>query len=121
MFFKKKSKDVSETERAIKKAALALPRRKTVQFEPDKMNAAELDEMLRNDMSGTLLKAFPPANYYKNKKSWLECEIYFDDEYTTVYIRLVTYVNERPTGSTDFYKLEYELLRSLLRRFGQQI
>jgi len=120
MFFKKKVvPDMSD--KAVRKAALALPRRKTVQFEPDKMNAVELDEMLKNDLSDTLLKAFLPANYYKNKKSWLECEIYFDDEYTTVYIRLVTYVNERPTGSTDFYKLDYELLRSLLRRFGQNI
>jgi hypothetical protein len=69
MFFKKKSKDVPELNKTMKKVALALPRRITVQFEPDKMNAVELDEMLKNDISGTLLKAFPPANYYKNKKA----------------------------------------------------
>ena len=120
MFFKKKSSVSDTSDKAAKKEALALPRRKTVQFEPEKMNIAELDEMLKNDLQGTLIKTLPPANYYKNKTSWLECQLFFDDEYTVIYARLVAHVNERATGSTDFYRLYYELLRSLLRRFGQQ-
>jgi hypothetical protein len=122
MFFKKKDGTVSNpSEKAVKKEALSLPRRKTVQFEPGKMNIAELDEMLKADLKETLIRTLPPANYYKNKKNWLECELYFNDDYTIVYTRLVTHINDRPTDSTDFYRLDYELLRSLLRRFGQQI
>jgi hypothetical protein len=121
MFFKRKSTAPDSSDKAARKEALALPRRKTVQFEPEKMNISELDEMMKSDLHSTLLKAFPPANYYKNKRSWLECELYFNDDYTVIYTRLVTHVNERTTGSTDFYRLDYELLRSLLRRFGQNI
>jgi hypothetical protein len=121
MFFKKKTGNADTSDKSAKKAALALPRRKTVQFEPEKMNIAELDAMLKSDLHGTLIKTLPPANYYKNKSNWLECQLFFDDEYTEIYARLVTHINERVTDSTDFYKLDYELLRSLLRRFGQQI
>ena len=122
MFFKKKTGvSADNSDKAAKKAALVLPHRKTIQFEAERMNIPELDEMLRTDLSGTLLKAFPPANYYKNKSNWLECELYFNDDYTTVYTRLVAHVNEKSTDATDFYSLDYDLLRSLLRRFGQQI
>ena len=120
MFFKKKV-SVPESVQSAKKEALSLPCRKTVQFEPEKMNITELDIMLKNDLTGTLLKALSPANYYRNKRSWLECALYFNNDYTIIYTRLTAFVNDRPAGGTGFYKLDYELLRGLLRRFGQNI
>ena len=120
MFFFKKSKPLSET--PAKKQALALPRRKTVQFEPTgKVSVAELDEMFCNDISTALTKTFPPANYYRDKRSWLDCELYFDDDYTTAFVRLVVKSNEKAVGATDFYGVDYDLMKALLRRFGQYI
>ena len=112
MFFKKKSP---------KSPAHYLPNKKTVQFEFAKTNVADLDSMLKNDLSGTLLKTLPPANYYKNKRDWLDCEIRYNDDYSAIYVRLVPCVNDKPKGSTEFYQIDYELLRGLLRRFGQNI
>jgi len=111
MFFKKKEI----------KPPVPLPNKKTVQFEPVKMNVAELDIMLRDNLSDTLLKTLPPANYYQNKHRWLNCELRYNDDYSLVYVRLVPCVNDKPKGSTEFYQLDYELLRGLLRRFGQSI
>jgi hypothetical protein len=100
---------------------IPLPNKKTVQFESTKINAAELDAMLRDKLSETLLKTLPPANYYRDKRSWLDCEVHYSDDYSTVYVRLVPCVSDKPRGSTEFYELDYELLRGLLRRFGQNI
>ncbi|MCL2634204.1 MAG: hypothetical protein FWD34_06810 [Oscillospiraceae bacterium] len=111
MFFKKK-----ET-----KPPIPLPNKKTVQFEPVKMNSAELDTMLRGNLSDTLLKTLVPANYYQNKLSWLDCELRYNDDYSVVYVRLIPCINDKQKGSTAFYQLDYELLRGLLRRFGQNI
>ena len=119
MFFFKKPKETPE--KLLKKQVFSLARRKTVQFEPEKVNIAELDAMLQTDLQTTLTKTLPPANYYRDKKSWLDCELFFDDEYTTVFVRLVVYANDKPIGATDFYKLDYDLLKALLRRFGQYI
>lgn len=121
-FFKSKREKASDTpDRTVKKEALSLPRKKIVQFESESKNISELDEMLKNDLRNTLTHALPPANYYRDKKNWLNCELYFDDEYTTVYARIVLLVNDHSSGSTYFYKLDYKLLRDLLRRFGQYI
>ena|GEM_PF-2987727 len=118
--FFKKPKPLSET--PLKKQALALPRRKTVQFEPqEKLSVAELDELLRSDPVTLLTETLPPANYYRDKRSWLECELYFNDDYTTAITRLVSKANERVVGATDFHEIDYDLLKALLRRFGQYI
>jgi len=118
--FFKKPKPLSEA--PLKKQALALPRRKTVQFEPqEKLSVAELDECLRSDPVNLLTKTLPPANYYRDKRSWLECELYFNDDCSTAITRLVSKANEKAVGTTDFYEIDYDLLKALLRRFGQYV
>ena len=107
MFFKKKEKS----------PLVHLPRKKTVQFESTKTNIAELDSMLRNNITETLLSTLPLANYYQNKHHWLDCELRYNDDYSIVYVRLVPCVNDKPKGSAEFHKIDYELLR----RFGQNI
>ena len=111
MLFKKKEKS----------PPVYLPRKKTVQFESTKTDITELDNMLHDNLAETLLKTLPPANYYQNKRNWLDCELRYNDDYSIVYVRLVPCVNDKPKGSTEFYKLDYEMMRGLLRRFGQNI
>jgi len=118
--FFKKTKPLLEA--PLKKQALALPRRKIVQFEPqEKLSVAELDECLRSDPVTLLTKTLPPANYYRDKRNWLECELYFNDDYSTAITRLVSKANERAIGATDFYEVDYDLLKAMLCRFGQYV
>jgi hypothetical protein len=99
MFFKKKEKS----------PPIPLPNKKIVQFEPVTKKVAELDTMLQNNLSETLLKTLAPANYYKNKQGWLNCELRYNDDYSVVYVCLVPFVNDKPKGSTEFYPMDSEV------------
>ncbi len=99
------------------KAAEALSRTKKVQYTPMKLSEAE--ELVAADINA--LVSFEPVNYYAEKVSFLQCTFYYSEDYSEVYFHLERFDNDRATASGEFRKADYELMRSALRRFGQQI
>lgn len=109
--FKKQKKTEEE------KRAESLPRTKKVQFDPAPIDAveAQLNANLRNILE------FSPVNYYATKDSYLLCIFYYNDDYSEIYLRLEYCVNDIAKGKTRLYSLDKELMRDILRKFGQNI
>lgn len=99
------------------KAAEALPKMKRVQYQPQKLSEAEAT--LNSDINALI--SFEPVNYYASKLSFLQCTFYYNEDYSTVYLQLERFDNDRATGAGAFRAADYRLLQSALRRFGQQI
>lgn len=111
--FKKSKTGKSEEE----KRAEALEYTKKVQFETVPLDRveAELSENLR-----TVLQ-YTPVNYYATKDSYLLCIFYYNEGYTEIYMRFEYRVNDYPKGKTRLFTLDRELMRDILRKFGQNI
>ena len=90
---------------------------KKVQFEP--MAPAELEQMLDADVRSVL--KLNPVNYYATKNRYLLCTLYFEEDYSEVYMRLELRRDDLPAGKTKVYRIDRLLLRDILRRFGQNI
>ncbi len=99
------------------KRAEQLGRTKKVQFTDMPLNEAE--KCLEQDIKSVL--TFEPVNYYAVKNSFLLCVIYYDEDYGEIYMKFERRVNDMPHGSTKFYKIDKDLFRSILRKFGQNI
>lgn len=110
-FFKKNKKSEEELH------AESLPIAKKVQFEAIPIDRAEqeLDRDLRSVLSYT------PVNYYAEKNKYLQCVLYYNNDYSEVYMRLVYIENDVPKGKTKLWKIDSILLRDILRKFGQQL
>lgn len=90
---------------------------KKVQFEP--MAPAELEQMLDADVRSVL--KLNPVNYYATKNRYLLCTLYFEEDYSEVYMRFELRRDDLPAGKTKVYRIDRLLLRDILRRFGQNI
>ncbi len=112
MFFHKK---IFKTEE--QKAAEALPKRKKVQYVPQKLQ--ELTPLLAESKEALL--TLEPVNYYASKNEFLQCTFYYNDDYSSVYFAIEYFQYDRAVLTTPFYQADYELMRNALRRFGQQI
>ncbi|MCM1333561.1 MAG: hypothetical protein NC084_01770 [Bacteroides sp.] len=99
------------------KAAEALPKKKKVQYTPQKLE--ELIPLLNE--SPEALLALEPVNYYASKNEFLQCTFYYSDDYSSVYFIVEFYRFDSVAASTPFYRADYELMRRALRKFGQQI
>ncbi len=109
--FKKEKKSEEELR------AEELPLTKKVQFDPVPLERAERE--LNADLRAIL--SYSPVNYYATKDSYLLCVFYYNEEYTEIYMRLEYRESDKLKGRTRFYKLERELMRDILRKFGQNI
>ena len=112
--FGKKPKLVKSEE---EKRAAEMPVNKKVQFEP--MAPAELEKELSTDVRSVLKLA--PVNYYATKDRYLLCTLYFEEDYSEVYMRFELRRDDLPVGKTGVYKIDRLLLRDILRKFGQNI
>lgn len=112
--FGKKPKLVKSEE---EKRAAEMPVNKKVQFEP--MAPAELEKELAADVRSVLKLA--PVNYYATKDRYLLCTLYFEEDYSEVYMRFELRRDDLPVGKTGVYKIDRVLLRDILRKFGQNI
>lgn len=99
------------------KRAAEMPVNKKVQFEP--MAPAELEKELSADVRSVLKLA--PVNYYATKDRYLLCTLYFEEDYSEVYMRFELRRDDLPVGKTGVYKIDRLLLRDILRKFGQNI
>lgn len=112
-FFKSKSLLKSE----MQKRAEALEKTKKVQLEPQKLS--EVENKLDNDIRSML--EYSPVNYYATKNRFMQCTFYYDRSYEEIYMRLETYVMDSCTERGSFRKIDYELMKLILRKFGVMI
>lgn len=110
-FLKKTAKSDKE------KRAESLPRTKKVQFDPVALEKVEED--LAADTRAVL--KYSPVNYYATKNSYLLCVFYFNDDYSEIYMRFEFRADDKVKGLSRFYRIDRELLRDILRKFGQNI
>ena len=110
-FFKRSSKSEEE------KHAESMPRTKKVQFNAIPLERVE--QQLGNDLRAIL--EYTPVNYYATKDSFLLCVFYYADDYSEIYMRLEYCVNDVTKGKTRFFTLDKDLMRDILRKFGQNI
>ena len=109
--FKKSKKSEEE------KHAESLPFTKKVQFDPIQLDKVEND---LNDDIRTILK-LSPVNYYATKENYLLCVFRYNEDYSEIYMQLEYRSNDVEKGKTRLYKADKELMRDVLRKFGQNI
>lgn len=109
--FKKTAKSEEE------KRAENLPRTKKVQFNAVPLERVE--QQLGNDLRAIL--DYTPVNYYATKDSYLLCVFYYNEDYSEIYMRLEYCVNDVTKGKTRLFTPDKELMRDILRKFGQNI
>lgn len=109
--FKKAAKSEEELR------AESLPRTKKVQFEA--MPIERVEQQLGADIRAIL--EYAPVNYYATKNSFLLCVFYYTEDYGEVYFRLEYHLNDQQKGKTRVFAADKELMRDVLRRFGQNI
>ncbi len=108
----KKNKGSDEDKRAD-----SLPLTKKVQFEalPLRQVESEMDGDLR------AVVGYVPVNYYATKDRYLLCIFYYNEDYSEIYIRFEYRVDDLPRGKTKLWTIDRELMRDILRKFGQNI
>ncbi len=99
------------------KRAEALPLIKKVQFEavPLKQVEAFMDGDLRSVLTYT------PVNYYATKDKYLLCIFYYNEDYSEIYMRFEYRADDIPRGKTKLWSIDKDLMRDILRKFGQNI
>lgn len=112
-FLRKKGIGKSEEE----KRAESLDRTKKVQFEA--MSPADAEKALDADIRAVL--GFVPVNYYAEKNRYLLCTLYYEEDFSEVYMRFELRRDDLPAGKTRLYSIDKVLLRDILRKFGQNI
>ena len=109
--FKKNTRSEEE------KHAERLPLTKKVQFEalPLKQVESAMDADPRAAVD------FVPVNYYAVKEKYLLCIFYYNEDYSEIYLRFEYRVDDLPRGKTGLWKIDKDLMRDILRKFGQNI
>lgn len=99
------------------KRAESLPLTKKVQFEalPLKQVESEMDGDLRAAVG------YVPVNYYATKDKYLLCIFYYNEDYSEIHMRFEYHVDDLPRGKTKLWTIDKELMRDILRKFGQNI
>ena len=111
----KKAKKVKSPEQL---RAESLPGRKKVQYDP--INIDSVNDSLRTDVRNLL--SFAPLNLQKSSNLWyVQGVFYFDDEYREIFVCFDEYIHEKLKNSSDFFKLDFALMRDAFRKFGQNI
>lgn len=95
----------------------SLPLTKKVQFEalPLKQVETAMDVDLRTAVN------FVPVNYYATKDKYLLCIFYYNEDYSEIYLRFEYRVDDLPRGKTKLWTIDKDLMRDILRKFGQNI
>lgn len=109
--FKKEKKSDEELR------AESLPLTKKVQFDP--LPLEQVERALNADLRAVL--SYSPVNYYATKDSYLLCVFYYSEDHGDIYMRMEFCENDKFKGKTRLYKLDRELMRDILRKFGQNI
>lgn len=99
------------------KAAEALPYTKKVQYLPQ--DFGEVKTAASDDPS--VILTLEPVNYYADKYKYILCTFYYDDSFENVFFSLEFCVNDRPADRSEFFKADFELMRSAMRKFGQNL
>lgn len=110
-FLKKQKKTEEE------KYAESLPMTKKVQFESMPIDQAEAK--LNGDVQSIM--EFAPANYYATKDSYLLCVFYYKEDYSEIFMQFEYCVDDVSKSRTPLYTIDKELMRNILRKFGQNI
>ncbi len=90
---------------------------KKVQFVWQKMS--EINALISEDKNAVL--KFEPVNYYMNKDRFILCTLMFDEEYSNIFMGFTEVVNDKEKASTENIRIDFELLKGILRKFGQVI
>lgn len=97
--------------------AESLPLTKKVQFEAVPLKHVELE--MDNDPRQVL--NYTPVNYYATKEKYLLCIFYYKEDYSEIFIRFEYRVDDLPRGKTKLWSIDKNLMRDILRKFGQNI
>lgn len=99
------------------KRAESLPLTKKVQFEPVPLK--QVETAMDNELRSVL--GYAPVNYYATKEKYLLCIFYYKEDYSEIYLRFEYRVDDLPRGKTKLWKVDKDLMRDILRKFGQNI
>lgn len=107
--FSKRKEQSPEEQRAK-----SLPLTKKVQFEDLPINRveADIDEDIRR------ILGYVPTNYYAVKSEYLLCVFFYTEDYSEIYMRFERHINDKPQAFGKFRKIDKELMRDILRKFG---
>ncbi|MCM1166247.1 MAG: hypothetical protein NC299_03075 [Lachnospiraceae bacterium] len=97
--------------------AESLPLTKKVQFEAVPLK--QVETALESDIRAVL--GFTPVNYYATKEKYLLCIFYYREDYSEIFIRFEYRVDDLPRGKTKLWSVDRDLMRDILRKFGQNI
>ena len=109
--FKKKPKSADD------KRAESLPLTKKVQFETVPLKNVEIEM----DDDPRLVLNYTPVNYYATKEKYLLCIFYYKEDYSEIFMRFEYRVDDLPRGKTKLWSIDKDLMRDILRKFGQNI
>lgn len=113
MFGLFKKKQMSEYD----KHAESLPLTKKVQFETVPLNQVEIEM----DDDPRLVLYYTPVNYYATKEKYLLCIFHYNEDYSEIFVRFEYRVDDLPRGKTKLWQIDKDLMRDILRKFGQNI
>ena len=108
-------KKTQKTEEELR--AESLPHTKKVQFETKDISFVE--RALDSDMTSVL--DFNPVNYYADKNEYLLCVFYYSEDYSEIFMRFERVVNDVSKERSKLFSIDKELMRGILRKFGQNI
>lgn len=109
--FKKNARSEEE------KRAESLPLTKKVQFEAFSLKQVETE--LDSDLRAAV--GYVPVNYYATKDRYLLCIFYYNEDYSEIYMRFEYRADDLPKGRTKLWAIDKDLMRDILRKFGQNI
>lgn len=99
------------------KHAESLPLTKKVQFETVPLNQVEIEM----DDDPRLVLHYTPVNYYATKEKYLLCIFHYNEDYSEIFVRFEYRVDDLPRGKTKLWQIDKDLMRDILRKFGQNI
>lgn len=109
--FKKSAKSEED------KRAESLPLTKKVQFEA--VSLKQVEAAMDSDLRSVL--DYVPVNYYATKEKYLLCIFYYKEDYSEIFMRFEYRVDDLPRGKTKLWAVDKDLMRDILRKFGQNI
>lgn len=98
-------------------AAEALGHCKKVLFEPQ--NLIEIEAYLA--VSTKEILNLEPKNYYATTNMYLSCNLFYNDDYSELYMQVQMIKNEKVTGEGQYRKITFDLFKAILGKFGQRV
>ena len=107
--FKKKAPEESALEKRLRDLKLRKISYVDTDFE-------EFTRLMRQDVKSWL--KLKPVNYYATKREYIMGSVYTSPDYEENYVSFERYEQEKRTGKSDIYRVDFELLSKALAKVG---